>query len=82
MSEHLLSLTRIFADDSSLFYSVAHIDDIAGIINNDMQLLSNWVRHWLVTFNPLKIEAVLFTLKKKRLISYHNLFLIIFQLIS
>ena len=28
------------------------------------QLLSNWARQWLVTFNPLKTEAVLFTLKK------------------
>ena len=64
IAEHLLSLTRLFADDSSLFYSASHIDDIAGIINHDMQLLSNWARQWLVTFNPLKTEAVLFTLKK------------------
>ena len=60
IAEHLLSLTRLFADDSSLFYSAAHIDDIASIINHDMQLLSN---KWLVTFNPLKTKAVLFTLK-------------------
>ena len=80
IAEHLLSLTRLFADDCSIFYSAAHIDDIAGIINHDIQLLSNWARQWLVTFNPLKTEAVLFTFK--RLISYHNLFLIIFQLIS
>ena len=64
IAEHLLSLTSLFADDSSLVYSAAHIDDIAGIINHDMQLLSNWARQWLVTFNPLKTEAVLFTLKK------------------
>ena len=29
-----------------------------------LQLLTNWARQWLVTFNPLKTEAVLFTLKK------------------
>ena len=80
IAEHLLSLTRLFADDSSLFYSAAHIDDIAGIINHDMQLLSNWARQWLVTFNPLKMK--LFYLLLKRLISYYNLFLLIFQLIS
>ena len=79
-AEHLLSLTRLFADDSSLFYSAARIDDIAGIINHGMQLLSNWARQWLVTFNPLKLKV--FYLLLKRLISYHNLFLIIFQLIS
>ena len=32
-AKHLLSLTRLFADDSSLFYA-AHIADIAGIINH------------------------------------------------
>ena len=63
IAEHLLSLTRLFADDSSLFYfglsvipfySAAHINDTAGIINHDMQLLSNSARQCLVTFNPLK----------------------------
>ena len=64
IAKHLLSLTRLYADDSSLFYSAAHIADIAGIINHDLQLLTNWAKQWLVTFNPLKTEAVLFTLKK------------------
>ena len=59
-AKHLLGLTRLFADDSSLFYSAAHIADIAGIINHDLQLLTNWAKQWLVTFNPLKTEAVLF----------------------
>ena len=77
IAKHLLSLTRLFADDSSPFYSAAHIADIAGIINHDLQLLANWAKQWLVTFNPLKTEAVLFTLKM--LISIHNLFLIISQ---
>ena len=78
LAKHLLSLTRLFSDDSSLFYSAAHIADIAGIINHDLQLLTNWAKQWLVTFNPLKTEAVLFTLNS--LISFHNLFLIISQL--
>ena len=26
-------------------------------------MLSNWAKQWLVKFNPLKTEAVLFTLK-------------------
>ena len=26
--------------------------------------MTNWAKQWLVTFNPLKTEAVLFTLKK------------------
>ena len=58
IAKHLLSLTRLFADDSSRFYAAAHIADIAGIINHDLQLLTSWARQWLVTFNPLKTEAV------------------------
>ena len=34
IAKHLLSLTRLFAVESSLFYS--HIADIAGIINHDL----------------------------------------------
>ena len=64
VAKRLLSLTRLFADDSSIFNSAAHIADIAGIINHALQLLNNWAKHWLVTFNPLKTEVVLFTLKK------------------
>ena len=69
IAEHLISLTRLFADDSSLFYSAAHIDSIAGIINQDMKLLSNWARQWLVTYNPLKTKAGLFTLNKNDILS-------------
>ena len=47
------------------FYAAANIADIAGIINHDLQLLSNWARQWLVTFNLLKTKAVLFTLKTR-----------------
>ena len=41
---YLLSLTKLFVNDTSLLYSGAHIADIAGIINHDLQLLSNWAR--------------------------------------
>ena len=40
LAKHLFSFARLFADDSSLFYSAAHIADIAVIINHDSQLLA------------------------------------------
>ena len=36
---------------------------IAGIINHDLNMLSNWAKQWLVKFNLLKTDAVLFILK-------------------
>ena len=44
IAKKLRSLTRLFADDSSLFYAAENIANIAGIINHDLQLLSNWAR--------------------------------------
>ena len=41
IAKQLLSLTRLFADDSSLFYAAARLSDIAGIINHDRIMLSN-----------------------------------------
>ena len=64
ISDSLLSLTRLFADDSSLFYAASSLTDIEGIINHDLRILSAWAKQWLITFNPSKTEAVLFTLKK------------------
>ena len=54
IADSLLSLTRLFADDSSLFYSASSLDDIQGLINHDLILLSQWAKQWLVTFNPSK----------------------------
>ena len=63
ISESLLSLTRLFADDSSLFYTVSSLVDTEGIINHDFRLLVVWEKQWLIKFDPLKTEAILFTLK-------------------
>ena len=63
IAKQLLSLTKLFADDSSLFYASANNSDIAGIINHDLQLLSNWAKQWLVTFNPLKQKLSYLLLK-------------------
>ena len=63
ISSSLLSLTRLFADDSSLFCSASNLEDIEGIINHDLRMLVTWANQWLVKFNPLKTEAILFTLK-------------------
>ena len=53
IAESLLSLKRLFADNISLFCSA----------NHDLQILSAWAKQWLISFNALKIEAILFALK-------------------
>ena len=58
ISEHILSLTRLFADDSSLYFSAPTLNDLEGIINHDHLAL---ISRWLVTFNSSKTEAMLFS---------------------
>ena len=63
ISESLLSLTRLYADGSSLFYSATNLNDIEGIINHDLRISVKWAAKWLINLNPLKTELILFTLK-------------------
>ena len=62
IAESLLSITRLYADDSSLYVSARSIDDIEGIINSDLCIISQWAKQWLVNFNPQKTEAMFFSL--------------------
>ena len=64
ITDSLLGLTRLFADDSSLFSSASSVLHIEGIINHDLQLLAAWAKQWLIKFNRLKTEAILFTLRQ------------------
>ena len=64
IADNLLSITRIFADDTSLAFTASNISDIEGILNHDLCIISDWSKQWLVDFNPNKTEAILFTLKK------------------
>ena len=63
IAENLLSLVRLFADDSSLFFSATNLKDIEGVINHDLSLISEWAKKWLVDFNPIKTVAMLFSLR-------------------
>ena len=64
ITETLLSLTRLFADNSSLFFSATNIQDLQGILNHDLAVISAWTKQWLVTFNPSKTEAILSSLRQ------------------
>ena len=60
--EQLLSLTRLYADDSSLFESASNIRDIEGILNHYLAIICKWAKQWLINFNPNKTVVVLFSL--------------------
>ena len=62
--ENLLSITRLFADDTSLAFTSSSLADLEGILKYYLRIISSWARRWLVDFNLSKTVAMLFTLIK------------------
>ena len=61
IAENLLSITRLFADDTSLAFSSSDVKDTEGIWNHDLRMIASWAKQWLVSFNPSKTVAILFS---------------------
>ena len=61
ITDNLLSIARLFADDTSIAVSASALNHIEGILNHDLKMISLWAKQWLVIFNPIKTEAILFT---------------------
>ena len=57
---------RLFADDTSLFIVVDNPLTAPGQLNTDLEKISQWATIWLVSFNPTKTEAMLFSRKLNR----------------
>ena len=64
----LKSNAKLFADDTSLFTIVTDKNKSANILNDDLQLISNWAYKWKMLFNPGPKKAaqeVLFSRKSQ-----------------
>ena len=53
IADNLLSLTRLFADDTSLSYFSQSPYTIEDVINNDLESISIWSKQWLVHFKEV-----------------------------
>ena len=51
----------MFADDTSLAFSSSDVKDTEGILNHDIRMIASWAKQWLVSFNPNKTVAILFS---------------------
>ena len=68
----ILSDINLFADDTSLSSEINSHDSV-NKLNGDLSTLSQWAKRWLVTFNAVKTELVIFS--KKRIVNKPNLVL-------
>ena len=72
ITEHLPSITRLFADDTFLSTTTTNVEDLQGILNHDLREITKWSNQWLVTFNPAKTEVVYFGNQTPPLLKFNN----------
>jgi hypothetical protein len=61
IGEKLVSLSRLFADNTSLGYSSQSVDQIKTVINDDLLKLNAWSSKWLMSFNPENTVTLFFS---------------------
>jgi hypothetical protein len=64
VSENMLSLCRLYADDNSLQCSLNRVHVIEQNVNHDFKVLDKWSKQWLLQFNPNKTKAMFFSMKR------------------
>ena len=64
IADHIQSLVRLFADDSSLIFSSTNPLEVEDRLNLDLQDLDNWAKQWLVDFNPQKTEYMVISFRQ------------------
>jgi hypothetical protein len=61
IAENIISLSLLFADDTSFSYSSRNELQIKTVIDHDLKELDEWSKKWLMSFNPDKTEIMLFS---------------------
>ena len=61
IGEKIISLTRLFVDDTSFSYSNRYELQMKTVIDHDLKELDEWSKKWLMTFNSDKTEIMLFS---------------------
>jgi hypothetical protein len=59
ITDDIQSLSRLFADDTSLLFSFSNMNEIEQRINSDRITIYNWLTKWLVDCNLQKTKCIL-----------------------
>ena len=58
ITDNLLNIAFLFVGDTSLSYSGTNSQTLQSNINNDLGILSQWSKRWLVDLNTKKTKAL------------------------
>ena len=68
LPEHIVSVSQLFVDDTSIFSTVRDIARTSKDLNQDLFSVKNWTFHWKMAFNPdpnKQATEVIFSHEKK-----------------
>ena len=74
ISSSIVSTTKLYADDTSLLHRITDINSRIEL-QNDLNTIDKWSKHWAVTFNPSKSHALHISRQRE----HHNTHDYIFQ---
>ena len=75
MPDGIISICKIFADDTSLFSKVLDVNESTKKLNLDLEKISEWAFRWKIHFNPdpkKQANEVIFS-RKLKVHSHHPL---------
>ena len=52
LSDNLISVSKLFADDTSIFSTVLDINKSSDDLNKDLNTIKDWAFQWKMSFNP------------------------------
>ena len=64
VKHNILSIIKLFADDSALIKEINNPVDEFRELNNDLETLNSWSKQWLITYNAGKTKYLIFSKKK------------------
>ena len=76
LPENLISESKLFADDTSIFSTVFDIKKSSEDLNRDLLTINNWAFQWKMSFNPdpnKQATEVIFS-RKRKLINHPTLY--------
>ena len=72
ITESLLSIVRLFADDTSLACTTSNTVDLESILNHDLDIITKWSKQWLLTFNAAKTEVLYFGNQQPPVLNFND----------
>ena len=80
LPENLVSVSKLFADDTSIFSTVFNINKSSEDLNKDLTTVKNWAFQWRMVFNPdpnKQATEVIFFAKGNQLITLFCILIIL-----